>query len=61
MAAICMALAGFGYWALVAAAIISPAISTACMWLATGLDPRCAALGKGNSSNAAVWRDYHVE
>jgi len=37
--AICMALAGFGYWALVAATIISPAISTVCVWLATGWIP----------------------
>ena len=30
--AIGMAIAGFGYWALVAAAVVSPAISTSCMW-----------------------------
>ena len=31
--ALWMALAGLGYWALVAAALVSPAISTVCMWL----------------------------
>jgi PST family polysaccharide transporter len=36
---ICMALSGFGYWALVAIAIISPAISTACVWLVTAWIP----------------------
>ena len=34
-----MALAGFGYWALVGAAIISPAVSTAGMWIVTGWIP----------------------
>ena len=44
--AICMALAGFGYWALVAAAIVSPAISTACMWLATAWIPGAPRWGR---------------
>jgi PST family polysaccharide transporter len=34
-----MALAGFGYWALVGAAIISPAVRTAGMWSVTGWIP----------------------
>jgi PST family polysaccharide transporter len=34
-----MALAGFGYWALVGAALISPAMSTASMWIVTGWIP----------------------
>jgi len=34
-----MAIAGLGYWALVAKAIIPPAISTACMWLTTAWVP----------------------
>ena len=34
-----MALAGFGYWSLVGAAIISPAVSTAGMWIVTGWIP----------------------
>jgi O-antigen/teichoic acid export membrane protein len=45
-AAICMALAGFGYWALVAAAIVSPAISTACMWLTTAWIPGAPRWGR---------------
>lgn len=46
VAAICMALAGFGYWALVVAAIVSPAISTACMWLAAGWIPGAPRWGR---------------
>ena len=34
-----MALAGFGYWALVGAALVSPAVSTAGMWIVTGWIP----------------------
>jgi O-antigen/teichoic acid export membrane protein len=34
-----MAIAGRGYWALVAMTIVAPAIATACMWLATGWIP----------------------
>ena len=34
-----MALAGFGYWALVGAAIISPAVSTAGMWIVSDWIP----------------------
>ena len=36
---ICLALAGFGYWALVAAAIALPATMTVCAWLATSWIP----------------------
>ena len=32
---ICMAVAGFGYWALVGAAVAMPVVCTICMWLAT--------------------------
>jgi len=45
-AAICMAVAGFGYWALVAAPIVSPVISTACMWLATAWIPGAPRWGR---------------
>ncbi|MEH2475579.1 O-antigen/teichoic acid export membrane protein [Nitrobacteraceae bacterium AZCC 2161] len=45
-AAIGMALAGFGYWALVAAAIVAPAISSACMWLATAWIPGAPRSGR---------------
>ena len=37
--ALWMALAGLGYWALVAAALVSPAISTVCMWLTAAWIP----------------------
>jgi O-antigen/teichoic acid export membrane protein len=36
---LCLALAGYGYWALVAAAITLPAAMTACTWTATGWIP----------------------
>jgi O-antigen/teichoic acid export membrane protein len=36
---ICLALAGYGYWALVAAAITLPATMTVCMWMATAWIP----------------------
>ncbi|WP_245509211.1 lipopolysaccharide biosynthesis protein [Bradyrhizobium zhanjiangense] len=45
--AVCMALAGLGYWALVAATIVSPAIGTGCMWLATGWIPGPPRWGRG--------------
>jgi O-antigen/teichoic acid export membrane protein len=44
--ALCMALAGLGYWALVVAAIVSPAISTVCMWLTTAWIPGAPRWGK---------------
>ena len=34
-----MAIAGFGYWSLVAATLVAPACSTVCLWLATGWRP----------------------
>jgi O-antigen/teichoic acid export membrane protein len=34
-----MAVTGFGYWALVAAAVTSPVVNTLCLWLATGWIP----------------------
>ncbi len=37
--AIGMAAAGFGYWALVAMSIVPPAVTTACVWSATGWIP----------------------
>ena len=43
LASICvgfyLAFAGFGYWALVAAAVTLPAAMTVCMWIATGWVP----------------------
>ncbi|MCK1619077.1 lipopolysaccharide biosynthesis protein [Bradyrhizobium sp. 159] len=47
--ALCVALAGAGYWALVAAAIISPAISTICAWLATAWIPGTPLRGRAIS------------
>ncbi|MCK1424838.1 lipopolysaccharide biosynthesis protein [Bradyrhizobium sp. 182] len=46
VAAICMALAGFGYWALIASAMVSPTISTACMWMATAWMPGAPRWGR---------------
>jgi PST family polysaccharide transporter len=37
--AIAMAVAGLGYWSLVAAAIVPPAVNTACVWVASGWIP----------------------
>jgi PST family polysaccharide transporter len=39
VAGIAMALAGFGYWSLVAMAIVSPAVGTMCLWVITGWIP----------------------
>ena len=44
--ALWMALAGLGYWALVAAAIVSPAISTVCVWLTTAWIPGAPRWGR---------------
>lgn len=44
--ALWMAVAGFGYWALVAAAIVSPAMNTVCMWLATAWIPSAPRWGR---------------
>ena len=56
-----MAVAGFGYWALVAATIVSPAISTACMWLTTGWIPGMPRRKVGIRLYAAFWRHDHFE
>ncbi|UQR61046.1 lipopolysaccharide biosynthesis protein [Bradyrhizobium sp. C-145] len=48
--AIAMALAGFGYWALVAMAIVSPAVTTACMWLTTSWIPGLPRLKVGTGA-----------
>ena len=45
-----MALAGFGYWSLVGAAIISPAVNTAGNWIATGWMPCAPKWNAGVSS-----------
>ena len=37
--AISMAMLGFGYWALVASAVLLPLFTTVCLWLATGWIP----------------------
>jgi len=42
-----MALRGYGYWALVAMAAISPVVSTLCMWLATRWIPGAPRKGVG--------------
>lgn len=36
---VALALTGYGYWALVASAVVSPAINSACCWVATGWIP----------------------
>ena len=45
--AICVAIAGFGYWALVASAIVSPATRTVCAWLTTAWIPGIPRRGVG--------------
>jgi O-antigen/teichoic acid export membrane protein len=42
-----MALAGFGYWALVAAAVVQPAVSTAGAWMLAGWIPSAPKRGAG--------------
>ena len=48
-AAIGMAILGFGYWALVAAAVALPAVSTACVWMIAGWVPGLPRL------DAKIW------
>jgi PST family polysaccharide transporter len=50
VAGIAMALAGFGYWSLVAVALVSPAFGTACLWLTTAWIPRRPRLRAGTGS-----------
>src|SRR5262249_27875170 len=45
--AIVMAIAGFGYWALVGAAVALPAVNTAWMWMATAWIPGWPHRGVG--------------
>lgn len=45
-----MAIAGFGYWALVGMAIMLPAVSTVCLWLSTSWVPGRPYRGVGISS-----------
>ena len=45
--AIGMALRGYGYWALVAMSIVSPFVTTICVWLATGWIPGMPRRGVG--------------
>ncbi len=47
LVAIAMALAGFGYWSLVAMAIVSPAVTSACTWLTTSWIPGLPRLRVG--------------
>ena len=56
-----MAVAGFGYWALVAAAIVSPAIITDLRLGDHPLDPGIAAPRSWNPLYAALWRHGHFE
>jgi O-antigen/teichoic acid export membrane protein len=44
---IAMAVAGFGYWALVTAAISAPLVTTFCLWLTSGWIPRKPRTGVG--------------
>jgi O-antigen/teichoic acid export membrane protein len=44
---IAMAFAGFGYWSLVAMALVSPAIGTVCMWLTAAWIPGRPRMGVG--------------
>ena len=47
---ITMAIAGFGYWALVAMTIVAPAIATLCVWSITSWAPGLPRRGVGISS-----------
>ena len=50
---ICVAVAGYGYWALVAAAIALPALMTVCVWVSTAWIP-----GKPRR-NVGIWSLLH--
>ena len=56
-----MALAGFGYWSLVGAAIISPAVSTAGMWIVTGWIPGAPKWDAEREFDAAVRWNHYLE
>jgi O-antigen/teichoic acid export membrane protein len=47
---ISMAVAGFGYWSLVAATLFQPIVSTACLWIAVGWTPGKPSLGGATRS-----------
>jgi len=47
---ICMAIGGYGYWALVGMAVISPAVSTVCLWSIATWVPGVPHRGVGISS-----------
>ena len=58
---LCLALAGFGYWALVAAAIALPAATTLSAWRVTGWIPGRPMLERRDPLDAALWRHGHRE
>jgi O-antigen/teichoic acid export membrane protein len=70
--AVGLAIAGAGYWALVAMAVASPVVSTACMWAAAGWMPKPPRRGTGIGSmlrfggtitlnGVVVYAAYNVE
>ena len=55
------AMAGYGYWALVAMTVTSPIINTLGFWLTTGLDSGKAAQTRWNTFDDAFRQHYHFE
>lgn len=47
---VAMGFADFGYWSLVAMAVVSPAFSTACLWMTATWTPRRPCLGTGTGA-----------
>ncbi|RZN12789.1 lipopolysaccharide biosynthesis protein [Bradyrhizobium genosp. SA-3] len=47
---IAMAIAGFGYWSLVAMALVSPVMNTSCLWLTTAWIPERPGISAGTGN-----------
>ena len=59
--AIAMALAGFGYWAVVASVITGPLVITIGAWASQRLATGAAAAGSRRLPDAALWRHSHAQ
>ena len=56
-----LAFAGFGYWALVAAAVTLPATTTVCVWIVTGWVPGRPHWDEEILLVASIWRHCRIE
>ena len=58
---VALAIAGFGYWALVGAAVVLPATMTACMWVFTAWIPGRPRWDAEHSLDVAIRRHRYFE